>query len=441
MRYVSKRIVLFLSLLAAVTCVLIIGGCSKGGKMTETNEISPIIDQEGADPYVLKHGGWYYYTKTTGTNVTLQRSKSFTAISTGEQKVLYEPPFELVDLWAPEIFYLDHAWYVYFAARVPGEEMHFMYVLVNHKKDPFEGEWECMPVKGMDDKFAIDGTILGLPSGRYFVWSGWEGYENVRQNIYLAEMISPTEVAEEKILLSTPEYDWEMQGEPFINEGPAVLIQGETVNLVYSASGSWTDDYCLGLLTTNINSDVKSADSWEKKESPVMSKQNGVFGPGHNCFTVSPDGNETMIVYHAARWQGAGWSRSVRYGYVTFDDAGKILDMEPAASDDKLKIPSGGKARNVYSGEDCPIGRDIMVEQTGSLDIYIYAKVNEFVDDQNLVWMELIVNDQTYRAPVYPSDDFQPVSFHVELQNKNNKMAVFSESGSEDFIIDRIEIE
>lgn len=53
-----------------------------------------------------------------------------------------------------------------------------------------------------------------------------------------------------------------------------------------------------------------------------MSKDYDVYGPGHNCFTVSGDGQEDLIIYHAARWMIAGWSRSIRFGYVNFNENG-----------------------------------------------------------------------------------------------------------------------
>ncbi len=416
-------------------------GCAAKESMKETDMISPIIDQEGADPFVMRHGDWYYYTKTTGSDIRLWRSESLTGIAAGESKILYEPPPELADLWAPEIFRLDDAWYVYFAALTPGEEMHFMYALVNESEDPFEGEWTCQPIKGMDGKFAIDGTVLDLPTGRYFIWSGWESGENVRQDIYLAEMVSPTEVLEEKILLSKPEYDWETVGNPLVNEGPEILIREDTINLVYSASGSWTDDYCLGLLTASVDADVKSPDSWEKKETPVMSKTDDVFGPGHNCFTVSPDGSRNIIVYHAARWMAAGWSRSVRYGYVEFDESGRIKAMTPVPSDGTLPVPPGEKPRYIYPKEEILTGESITVPERGNTVIHIYVRADQFLDDQFVTFMELTVNDRMYRAPVYPSEYTQPVSFCVDLSEKVNTLTVQSEMGGEDFVIERIEFE
>ncbi|MBC3788693.1 family 43 glycosylhydrolase [Spirosoma utsteinense] len=47
--------------------------------------------------------------------------------------------------------------------------------------------------------------------------------------------------------------------------------------------------------------DLLDPASWTKSPTPVFAKSeaNGVFGPGHNCFTQSPDGTQNWIVYHA----------------------------------------------------------------------------------------------------------------------------------------------
>ena len=216
-----------------------------------------IVDQEGADPFVVQNGSGYLYTKTTGDDIRLCQAASLTMLGAAREVAVYNPGSALSDLWAPELWRLDDAWYIYFAAVVPGESLHHMYVLQNTSEDPSLGEWTLHQMAGMDEKWAIDGTILETGGRRYFVWSGWEGDENVRQDIYLAEMVSPLEILPEKICLSTPQYPWETVGDPKVNEGPEAIVRGNTINLVYSASGSWTDDYCLGLLTLSVGEDVK----------------------------------------------------------------------------------------------------------------------------------------------------------------------------------------
>ena len=62
-----------------------------------------------------------------------------------------------------------------------------------------------------------------------------------------------------------------------------------------------TEHYKLGMLTIDANKDPMVKENWSKSDKPVFqaSEENGIWGPGHNGFTVSPDGTEDWIIYHA----------------------------------------------------------------------------------------------------------------------------------------------
>ena len=107
-------------------------------------------------------------------------------------------------------------------------------------------------------------------------------------------------------LLNKPELDWEMHGDEvhhgvYISEGSAVIETDNHFHVVYSGSSTWTDDYSLGMLTIPKSSNPLIARNWMKSQNPVFVKNaaEGVFGPGHASFTVSPDGKEHWMVYHA----------------------------------------------------------------------------------------------------------------------------------------------
>lgn len=52
----------------------------------------------------------------------------------------------------------------------------------------------------------IDGTVFSYNNELYFVWSGWEGNTNIRQNIYIAHMSNPWTIDGSRVELSRPEY-------------------------------------------------------------------------------------------------------------------------------------------------------------------------------------------------------------------------------------------
>ena len=428
------------------------------------DQISPLIDNDGADPFVTTYGDQYLYTKTTGGNVCIGLADSIQTLGAAELKPIFEPGSSLRDLWAPEIWRLDDCWYVYFAAVIPGNEMHFMFVLKNESENPMEGEWTCEQLAGMDDKFAIDGTIMELNGKRYFLWSGWEGYENVRQDIYMAEMVSPTEVMEEKILLSMPEFGWEKNGNPLINEGPEVVVRDNTVNLVYSASGSWTDYYCLGLLTMDASADPKNPDNWTKHEEPILSKKEDVFGPGHNCFTVSKDGSEDLNIYHAARWKDAGWTRNIRFGYVDFDENGMMLPMEVTSGENTIKIPSGETEVTVFSADLFEVSENVEIKGEegaryayGFSDTADYAKCVIYSEEEQDVTLtvfvkakgyktgtisglNLTINGETMSKNLFSSVNAQPLYYRVHLNQGDNEVEIHTNRARNTLSISSIEI-
>lgn len=464
MKTAGPKSLVVLLLMSFIVSGIFMTGCKKSVNPQKKSMISPMIDQNGADPFLFFDGETYLYTKTTGTNIMLARSESLLTVGGAEAKVIYEPGSKLSDLWAPEIWRLDGVWYVYFAARTPGEKLHFMYVLSNPSKDPLKGEWMCEPLKGMDDKFAIDGTVLELGEKRYFLWSGWETYENIQQDIYIAEMICPTEVKKEKILLSKPEYPWEKVGNPLINEGPEVLVDEKKVNLVYSASGSWTDSYCLGLLTMEKDKDPLVPENWEKHTKPILSKIGDVYGPGHHCFTLSKDGSQTLIVYHAARWKGSGWERSIRYDYVLRDESGSVKKITPVSGDGQIAIPSGEKQPKRYTpdvfetvggAEIKQHGKETVAEgfltrkdkivlrwdEEKARDAYVVVFVKTKDLRSGIVGgLELNHEKQAVYGPIYGAENYQPVFFPLHLKKGTNEVTVGSDTGGALLYISHIEI-
>ena len=71
------------------------------------------------------------------------------------------------------------------------------------------------------------------------------------------------------------------------------------VFLTYSASA--TDaNYCMGMLTASLSSDLLNPASWTKSPSPILTSNAATsqFGPGHNTFVIAEDGESDLLVYH-----------------------------------------------------------------------------------------------------------------------------------------------
>ena len=152
---------------------------------------------------------------------------------------------------------------------------------------------------------AIDGTPMMLEDGRrYFLWSGWPGKRNGQQNIYIAPMCDPLTISGSRVVIAEPDQPWERVAMP-ICEGPQVLKRNGDTFVVYSASGSWTADYCLGMLHNNTK-DVLNPAAW-KKHGPVFKKTDQVWGVGHCSFVKSLCQSEDWIIYHSKSSRHPGW--------------------------------------------------------------------------------------------------------------------------------------
>lgn len=311
----------------------------------------------GPDPYVIESNDVYYYTHTLGNRIGLWKTTAMSKLSTAPYTTVFTPPASgpnSRDIWAPEMHTFNGKWYIYYTAgdgsSSPGHPFlsQRTFVLENSNADPTGGTWQD---KGRiynlsEDFWAIDGTVMQYNGSNYFLWSGHPNAGSENQNIYISKMTNPWTLEGDRILLSQPQYDWEKNGDPDVNEGPEFL-KGPTgkVFLIYSASGCWTDEYALGMLTLKDGGNPLNPSDWTKSATPVFTKNasNGVYGPGHNSFFKSQDGTEDWLLYHANALPGLGCgdARSPRMQKFTWNADGTPNFGTPVKPATPLPVPSG----------------------------------------------------------------------------------------------------
>lgn len=324
---------------------------------------NPLLEK-GPDPWAILHNGEYFYMHTMQNKLVLWRTKDITDLKNAEYKTVWIPTDDSnkYHLWAPEIHYINGAWYIYYAADDGNTDNHQLYVLENTNENPFKGDFI---MKGRistdkDNNWAIDGSVFTNNGKLYMVWSGWQTrrVDTETQCIYIAEMKNPWTLASERVLISKPELDWERRYENengqnpdhviYVNEGPQPLKspKGTYIHIAYSASGCWTPYYALGLLTAKADSDLLDPASWSKAPSPVFQQnpESGVYGTGHNSFFMSPDSTEYYILYHARDTQtdpeGMGDTRNPRAQKFTWTDDEYPVFGKPLSKKEQLKKPS-----------------------------------------------------------------------------------------------------
>jgi GH43 family beta-xylosidase len=312
--------------------------------------LKPLIEQR-ADPFIHKHSdGYYYFTASVPAydGVELRRATTIAGLADAEPVMIWRKPdtgpySDLI--WAPEIHFNQGAWYVYFAAA-PSRKIkdklfqHRMYALTTDAANPLEGSWTLLgQVDSGMDTFCLDATTFTHKGVLYYLWAQKEQGIEGNSNLYIAPMKTPWQLAAAPVRLSIPEYDWEIRGF-WVNEGPAVLIRNGKVFVTYSASAT-DENYCMGLLWADDDADLLDPQSWHKSPEPVFKTcyEHGVYGPGHNSFTVAEDGVTDMLVYHARTYtEIVGdplWDPN-RHTYVKplrWDDEGMPLFGRPSTAD------------------------------------------------------------------------------------------------------------
>lgn len=84
---------MLLCLLATLVSVITPAMAQNDTSNTFTNPLVHLGGQiGGADPWVIRHDGFYYMTYTTVTNITIMRSPVLTDWSEAEVKLAFDPP-------------------------------------------------------------------------------------------------------------------------------------------------------------------------------------------------------------------------------------------------------------------------------------------------------------------------------------------------------------
>ncbi len=275
-----------------------------------TKPMQALIEQR-ADPFVYKHiDGYYYFSASVPAYdcIELRRSTSIKGLADAEKVAVWHKPnsgpySELI--WAPEIHFNDGAWYVYFAAA-PSREIkddlfqHRMYAISTLADNPLEGEWsEPVQIVTPWDTFCLDATTFYHNDELYYLWAQKHPEIRGNSNLYIAKMGDPVTIKGEVVMLTKPEFDWETIGF-WVNEGPGILRRDNRLFITYSASAT-DENYAVGLIWADIDSDLLDPASWTKSKDPVFQScfEHNVFGPGHNSFTKSENGEDDVLVFHA----------------------------------------------------------------------------------------------------------------------------------------------
>jgi GH43 family beta-xylosidase len=270
------------------------------------------LNSSGPDPWMTYYNGNYYLAATTWGNqsvgLTMRKATSIEELKHARPVQVFRDltVSRCCNYWAPEFYLLNGPdglrWYGYYSGgpeKCCDEQR--MHVIESAGTDPLGPYTYKAQLADSIGGWAIDTSVLQFDGALYLLFSAFPGSDisaiTNDQNLYIAPLSNPWTLSGERVLISSPTYDWERQ-DGNVNEGPVVLQHDGRTFIVYSASGCWGQNYNLGMLMYNGGNPL-DAGSWVKSSKPVFQGTNQVFSPGHNNFFKSPDGNEDWIIYHA----------------------------------------------------------------------------------------------------------------------------------------------
>jgi GH43 family beta-xylosidase len=289
------------------------------------------------------HEGFYYFSVTRGDHISLRKAASILDLPQAPDVEIWRDPNpeRCMHMWAPEFYFLDGRWYLYYTASGKNHLHHRCFVLESEGTDPMGPyHFKAKLLTDVNDSFyAIDGSALRLASGQtLFFYAGFPDHR-----IFMAEMSNPWTLKGERKMLKASGF-----GCREVREGPIPLVRNGRIFLIYSICDTAKPDYKLGMLVADEKADLLDPKSWKQFRKPVFERcdANGVYGPGHNSFFRSPDGTQDWICYHAkATTRFTCKGRTPRIQQFFWDKNGFPEFGAPLSLKTPIPLPSGDPGR------------------------------------------------------------------------------------------------
>ncbi len=251
-----------------------------------------------ADPSVMLHDGVYYlyctadrfggkdgvpvYKSTDLVNWEGPCGNSTNGLALYKDDVWGDRLF-----WAGDVIERNGKFYIY--ATV---DEHLVAAVSDSPLGPFKQKIK----KPMHDFREIDSGIFTDDDGKTYIYFVRFDRANV---IFGAELSDDFLSMKEETITECfrPEQPWEFgpnEPQAKVNEGGFMLKHNGLYYLTYTANHFASKDYAIGYAISKT-----PLGPWKKYEgNPILNASDKVNGPGNGMFVKSPDGSETILVYH-----------------------------------------------------------------------------------------------------------------------------------------------
>lgn len=373
---------------------------------------NPVISGDFADPSVIRVGDTYYACGTSsewGPAYPVYSSKNLVDWQYVGPVFADLPEWTMGSYWAPELFFHNGTFYVYYTARRKADKQSF--IGVASTKDLKKGftdhgviiEWT---------KEAIDAFVVEDDGKLFITWKAYGLDKDRGIEILGAELSSDglKVTGKEFGLIKADPAGWESGGA----EGQAIFKKGNYWYMLYSGNACCGDkcNYQVGFARAE-----KLTGPWTKYAgNPVLFGDESWKCPGHGTVVVTPD-NRYFYLHHAYSgtdftftgrqgilseivWDDhSGWP-AFRYGKTPPDEAEMPVTarvqagLESSLMDDK----NTAKSPWVY---DVSFPKPVFSEQNGSIQI----ENNNHIPAGNFLGLTVKKGNYTFTAEVKTNKD------------------------------------
>jgi beta-xylosidase len=337
-----RRVILILYILIFFACE------TESQVNTDRMYTNPVGDNvRMGDPFVMLYNNTYYLY---GTNASKDGFICWSSPNLRDWKnegyayrAIDSTYFGTGNFWAPEVIYYNGSFYMTYSCNDHSSPKRMLICLAESKSPagPFIDKYTPLFDKGFS---CIDGHVF-IDENKIYLYFDRVGTEGSGPDKYMFGIIYGMELDKETLLPAGDTVRCLQADQPWENplskisrcdEGAFVFKSGGIYYMTFSFGHYADQNYGIGYATS-----VYPLGPWEKpKGNPLIQKDTvlGVYGPGHNSITFSPDKKELFIVYHT-HVSEKDKNRVVNIDRMTIEKDGRIRILGPTR--DRQLLPSG----------------------------------------------------------------------------------------------------
>ncbi len=352
-------------------CVLFAFSCRSQNEIVSSYS-NPVIPGEIPDPSIIRAGETYYAAGTSfdfAPNYPIYQSDdlvNWTRIAS----VFSEPPaWSSDDFWAPELFYKDGTFYVYYTTK--RKDNHIACIGVATTNDISKGFTDHGIIIEWGEE-AIDAFVFQDEDGKlYITWKAYGLSEGKDVEILASELSKDgLKLVGDYFSLTDRTKGW--QGDA--GEGQCLVKRNNYYYLFYSVGGC-CDNRCDYRIRVARSKNL--VNGWEQYPDPILQGGEQWRCPGHGTLVTTPD-KRYFYLYHA-------------YHATDFEFIGRQGMLDEILWDKQSAWPyfiNGTPSENAIT----PFENTVQIRDSIWMD--------DFSSDQNMAFWEWDVNNPkpTYKV-------------------------------------------